>query len=510
MHTVGIGDAPVTIDDLVLVAHGATVTLEPSARGRIAASRAVVDAALASGAAIYGLTTGVGHHKDTRLPDDALVAFQHFLLASHASGVGPDAPTEVVRAAMFVRLVGLARGGSGASPAVPDTLRDLLNARVHPVFAMGGSVGAGDLGQMATVGLVAVGRGLAEVGGERLPGDAAMARAGITPLVLGPKDGLALLSANGLSVGHGALVVDRARRLADTADLAVAVSLEAVRGSAEPTLPAVAAAKPFPGQAVSAARQRAALAGGELLAPGAARSVQDPLSFRVAAQVNGALRDYVEAAGAAVTAELNASGDNPLVDPASGQMIHNGNFHPIVPAIAFDALRIAIAHAGAISERRLSHLWDAFFAHMAAHGPPGPEVAAFAGSGEQGPAELFGMALRYPAAALVAELRQLAAPASLDVPPLDQSIEDHATGAPLAVRRTDAALDLLAGILAVELLLAADILTVTGIGRSHRLGEGVAAALDAVRRALAGAEDRAPAAVHRLIRDRVVAGIARP
>ena len=489
-ETVPIGDTPLTVADVVSVAYGAPVTLAPAARERIRASRAVVDAVLASGAAVYGLTTGVGHLKDTRLPDGELVAFQAFLLGSHAAGVGDPAPDEVVRAAMFTRLAGLARGGAGASPAVADVLRDMLNAGVHPVIETGGSVGAGDLGQMATIGLVAVGGGSARLRGAVLPGAEALAGAGITPLTLAPKDGLALLSANGLSVGRGALVVDRAARIAAAADVATAVSLEAFRGNVSPLQPAVGAAKPYPGQLASARRQLEALAGGDLTAPGAARSVQDPLSFRVAAQVNGALRDYVEAAGRAVETELNSASDNPLVGAESGEMIHNGNFHPMVMAIAFDALRVAIAHAGMLSERRMSHLWDLFFA--AGGIPPAGTV------------ELYGMSLRYSAAALVGDLRHLAGPATLDVPPLDQSIEDHATGAPAAVARTADALDALAGILAIELLLAADIIAVTGV---TGLGEGTGGAVRLVREAVAAAADRSPAAVHRAIRDTVVPAV---
>ena len=494
-ETVPIGDAPLTVADVVRVAHGAPVTLEPAARERIRASRAVVDAVLASGAAVYGLTTGVGHLKDDRLPDDQLVAFQAFLLGSHAAGVGDVAPDEVVRAAMFTRLAGLARGGAGASPAVADVLRDMLNAGVHPVLETGGSVGAGDLGQMATIGLVAIGAGSARLRGSVLPGAEALARAGITPLTLAPKDGLALLSANGLSVGQGALVADRAARLAAAADVATAVSLEAFRGNVSPLLPAVGAAKPYPGQIESARRQLDALAGGDLRTPGAARSVQDPLSFRVAAQVNGALHEYVGAATRAVETELNSASDNPLVGADGGEMIHNGNFHPIVMAIAFDALRVAVAHAGMLSERRMSHLWDVFFAHVGGAGAP---------AGSDGPPELFGMSLRYSAAALVGDLRHLAGPATLDVPPLDQSIEDHATGAPAAVQRTADALDTLAGILAIELLLAADIIAVTGV---TGLGQGTGGAVRLVRAAVAAAADRSPAAVHRAIRDAVVPAV---
>jgi histidine ammonia-lyase len=511
VETIAIGDDPLTVADVVAVAHGAAVTLAPAARERIRAGRAVVDAVLASGAAVYGVTTGVGHQKDDRLPDDELIAFQEFLIGSHATGVGDPAPTAVVRAAMFVRLAGLARGAAGASPAVADTLRDMLNAGVHPVVPLGGSVGAGDLGQMATIGAVALGAGNAELRGAVLPGVEALRRAGITPLRLAPKDGLALMSANGLSVGHGALVADRAARLAAAADVATALSLEAFRGNIDPLQPAVAAAKPFRGQAESARRQLAALDGGGLLAPGAARSVQDPLSFRVAAPVNGALREYVGVATRAVETELNAAGDNPLVDADSGRMLHNGNFHPVVLAIGFDALRVALAHVGLLSERRMSHLWNAFFASgpAAPTGGAGPAPAPDAGSGPapagpDGPPELFGLALRYPAAALVADLRHLAAPATLDVPPLDQDIEDHATGAPLAVRRADEALDLLAGLLAVELLLAADVVSVAGI---RDLGAGTGAAYRLVREAVAGAADRSPASIHRAIRDAVVPAV---
>ena len=246
MTSVTITDAPLSIEDVLAVVNGAQVDLAPAARARIAASRAVVDRALASGEAIYGLTTAVGHERNVRLTDDELRRQQQMLVMTHSGGLGAALPTRLVRAALIVRLNGIARGGSGASEAAADVLAAMLNAGVHPVVAETASVGAGDLGQMAGMAQVAIGMGLAEYGGETLPGGEALRRAGIAPLVLEPKDGLALISANGVSIGHAALVIDRAARIAEAADVSAGLSLEATSGNASICVPAVGRAKPFP------------------------------------------------------------------------------------------------------------------------------------------------------------------------------------------------------------------------------------------------------------------------
>ena len=294
---------------------------------------------------------------------------------------------------------------------------------------------------------------------------------------------MALISANGVSVGHAALVVARAAAVAEAADIAAALSMEATRANTSVLQPAVGRAKPIPGQIAAADHLRLLLAGSPLLAPGGGRSVQDPLSFRVVPQVHGALREYVTAARAAVTAELNAAADNPLVSVPDQALVSNGNFHPVVMTIAHDALRVALAQVGQLSERRMSHLWDAFF-RQPASGPP--TVG-------------YGLQLRYPAAALFPELKQLAAPASLDTPPLDLDVEDHGTSAPLSVRKTDAALGLLEDLLAIELLLARDVLSTAP--EPPMLGAGPAAVLRTVEQAIATA-DPYPDAVHRALRDR--------
>jgi histidine ammonia-lyase len=483
MDTVEIGTAPVPLIDLLRITRGAAVGLTDGARERIASGRRVVDGVLASGRAVYGLTTGVGHARNVRVPDDELVGQQYMIVMTHSGGFGPPLPTEVARAAMAVRLVGLTRGGSGASPAVAESLVALLNAGVHPLLPRTSSVGAGDLGAMALVAQVAIGSGRAEYRGEVLSGGEALARAGIPPLVLQAKDGLALVSANGVSVGQGALVAERAGGLADAAELVAALSMEATRGNPSIALPVVAEGKPFPGLVESCRQLRAALEGSYLMASDAPASVQDPLSFRVVPQVHGAFRDTTAFAAQALETELNAQADNPLVSPSDGTLVSNGNFHPVLLAVAFDALRVAIAHVGQLSDRRLGHLWAAFFEAMSG----GPSF-------EGPPPDLPGMHQRYAAAAAYAELRQLAAPVSLDVGVLDQGVEDHSTAAPLAVRKADEALDLLADILTVELLLAADIL---GLRPAlPALGEGTAALYASVRGAIAGLPDPSPDAAH--------------
>ncbi len=492
MDTVAIDTSPVPLEALLDVARGAPVGLTEGARERIAAGRRVVDGVLASGRAVYGLTTGVGHSRDVRVPDDQLVGQQYMIVMTHSGGIGPHLPTELVRAAMAVRLVGLTRGGSGASPAVAESLVGLLNAGIHPLLPRTSSVGAGDLGAMALIAQVAIGAGRSEYRGETIAGGAALARAGLAPLALQAKDGLAMVSANGVSVGHGAFVAERAGVLADVADAVAALSMEATRGNPSIALPVVADGKPFPGVAESCRRIRAALDGSYLLDTGTPASVQDPLSFRVVPQVHGALRDTTSFARSTVETELNAQADNPLVSPEDGTLVSNGNFHPVLLAVAFDALRVAIAHVGQLCDRRLGHLWQAFFDALT--GGDGAAPPSFDGQ----PPELPGMHLRYAAAAVYAELRQLAGPASLDVGVLDQGVEDHSTAAPLSVRKADEALDLLADVLAVELLLATDVLGMQP--RTPVLGRGTGPLYESARVAAAALDDRSPEAVHRAVR----------
>jgi len=491
--SVFIGADPLRVDDIVRIADGAGVTLTQQAEGRIMASRAVVDEHLGLPEPVYGLNTGLGHMRNERMPEADLLAYQVAIVRLHDGALGRPLETRIVRAAMAVRLAGIARGGSGMTLAAARTLAAMLDAGVHPIVPEHGSVGASDLMSMACIAQVLIGEGAAEYGGERLPGGEAMRRAGIQTPTLQAKEGLGMVSANGVSIGQGALVVARAARVAAAADLVVAATMEALRANPSIIEPAVAAAKPIPGQVDAAAHLRRLLRGSAILEPGAAASVQDALSIRVVPQVHGALRELGRFTHEAVEGELASMDDNPLVVVEEGRLISNGNFHPMLMALAFDALRPALAHVGQLSDRRMNQLWQRLFAS----GVDMVSVMAYA----QQPGN--GFLSRYAAAARAADLRQLAAPATLDIGALDLGVEDHATAAPTTVRRTEEALDALETILLVELLIDRDLFAI--VGRPEPQGVGVAAAMRVIDRvclAAGGAVGRAPMAadVHALLR----------
>jgi histidine ammonia-lyase len=439
-----------SLRELLDVAAGNHIELGADAIAAIKESRAVVDSVLSSGRGVYGLNLGLGHMKDTRLPDAQLRQLQEAMVEGHAGAIGPSLSAPVVRAAMAARVNGMARGGAGVSLACVEAYVAMLNAGVHPVVPSFGSVGASDLSQMAAVAKVAIGRGEAEFKGEVMPGAEALRRAGIAPVRLEPKDGLALMSANAISIGHGAMVVGRSMQILELADLAAVLSLEAMSGNASPFDAEVAAAKGVQGQVRVSDHVRGLIEGSSIHDDDPNRSVQDALSFRVVPQVHGALWEFIELARRSVETELNAMTDNPLVSRKERRMISNGNFHPMLVALAFDALRPALAHPGQLSDRRMNHLWSATFAKSA-----GANRSVWGST-----AGMRGTSLRYSAAAAAAELRQMANPASLDVGALDLGIEDHATGAPIAIDRTDLALIRLQDILAVEMLMARDLLMV--------------------------------------------------
>jgi histidine ammonia-lyase len=273
------------------------------------------------------------------------------------------------------------------------------------------------------------------------------------------------MSANSISVGHGAAVVARAMEVLELADLVAVLSLEAMSGNASPFDAAVAAAKGVEGQVRVSDHVRGLLDGSGILDDDPARSVQDALSFRVVPQVHGATWEFTELARRSIEAELNAMTDNPLVSRREQRMISNGNFHPVMVALAFDALRPALAHAGQLSDRRMNHLWAVSFTKS-----PGANRSVWGST-----PTMRGTSLRYAGAASAAELRQLADPATLDVGALDLEVEDHATGAPMSIARTDMALDRLQDVFAVELLMARDLLTVRG--GETRTGAGATAVM---------------------------------
>jgi histidine ammonia-lyase len=476
-----IGTAGASLEDLERVAvAGATLELDEDVWERVRAGREVVERELVSGRMIYGLTAQLGASRNEPIPQEQMDAYNE-MAASFTFGHGRVLDDHEVRALLFARIAGAARGGSGLSVEAVQTLLAMLNAGIHPIVHEGGSVGASDLSQMAEIVRVALGRGKARFDGETLPGAEAIERAGIERYKPKPKEGIAFVSANAVSIGLGALAVLDAERLARIADAAFALSLEALRGNLSPYQDAVARAKPFPGQIEAAAHVRELLAGSYLEDPNLEGvSVQDPLSFRTMPQVHGALREQIAACRRAVEIELNSMDDNPLVAVELDRILSNGNFHPMVLALTFETLRVAFGHVGIVSERRMKHLYanarellESFFS---------------AGGTTAQPRRPFVIG-SFSAAEILAELKQLAGPVTLGIQPLEMDVEDHATLAPSSVALARKAADRLSMIVSVEALSA--FTAIDWAGEPPRLGAGTRRVFDLVARVLDeyGSED---------------------
>ncbi len=436
------------------------VAVPEAAWERIRRARAVVERAAESDRPVYGLTTGVGAFKRHSVPAGERADFQERMIRTHAVAVGEPLPTGQVRATIAARINGLAVGYSSAGPAVAEGLLALLNARVHPIVPSLGSLGASDLGQNAAIALVLLGLGEAEYQGKRLPGGEALRAAGLRPLSLGPGEALALISANSVTLGVGALALAEARRLAQVFSYSAALSFDAFGANVTVLDPAAARARPGGGHANAVALLRERLAGSTLWEEGSARFLQDPLSFRCAAHVQGALEHTLNGVISTLETDLNSSGDNPLVLADEDRVFSSANFDATLLAISFDALRLAWLHVGLTSDRRIEKLISPAFSGL----PGGLAHSEGADGGV--------MIATYTAAALAAELRNLAQPASLGIAPVAEGVEDHAGLAPVCLRRTLEMHETLARIAAIEMIIAAEAVDrrrVTGLGAGAAL-----------------------------------------
>jgi histidine ammonia-lyase len=432
-----------TPDDVVAVARNdASVELSAAARATMERTAAVVAELAASDQPAYGISTGFGSLANVRIPAAHREELQRALIRSHAAGMGPPVEREVVRAMMLLRARTLAMGYSGARPIVAETILALLNAGITPLVREHGSLGAsGDLAPLAHCALTLLGEG--EVEGS-VPTAQALQAAGIEPLTLGAKEGLALINGTDGSLAMLLLAIDDLRRLLDTADLTAAMSVEALLGTDRAFAQDLVALRPQPGQATSAANIHKLLEGSEIVASHRYDDprVQDAYSLRCAPQVAGAARDTLAHAERVAAAELTSAIDNPMVMP-DGRVESCGNFHGAPVGFVCDFLAIAAAEVGAIAERRTDRLLDA----TRSHGLP-PFLAPDAGvnSGL--------MIAQYTQAAMVAENRRLAAPASVDSLPTSAMQEDHVSMSWGAARKLRTVVANLARILAVELVCA--------------------------------------------------------
>jgi histidine ammonia-lyase len=445
---------------------GAEVAISPEARARMEASAAVVARAAEAGIPVYGVTTGLGHRVVDRLDGHTAAAFSLQTVRGRAMAVGEPLPAELSRAAMAVRCNGLCGGGSGATVAIADGLVALLNAGVHPCIPSIGSVGASDLCMLAHVGLTLIGEGEAEFDGQGMSSADALARAGLAPVRLGPKDGLAICSSSSVSAAVAALALVDATACLEAMQVAAALTMEGFRANLSPLDPRVVAARPAPGQAWAAAGLRALLSGGALTEPGAARRVQDPLSLRCVSQIHGSLYVALGLLSAAVEPELGGAADNPLVLTDDEEIISTGNFHVPALAMALDATAIALSQVASVSSERQARLKTERLGGL----PSGLSPTGRISSGLN--------PLSKTAQALSIEIRHLAAPLSI-TPVIDaDSVEDDSTGATHAALRVREQIERLRLLAAVELIVAAQAVDLVA---PSSLGAGTAIAFAAVR-----------------------------
>ncbi len=449
MERIAVGVGPVTEAELVAVArHGAGVELAPDAQAAMAASRGVVEGLAGDVAPHYGISTGFGALATKHIALEQRAQLQRSLIRSHAAGSGPEVEREVVRAMMLLRLSTLATGRTGVRPVTAAALAALLDSGITPVVHEYGSLGcSGDLAPLAHVALALMGEGtVRDAAGAAHPAAEALARAGLEPVVLTEKEGLALINGTDGMLGQLLLACTDLDLLLRTADLTAAMSVEAMLGTAAVFAADLQALRPQPGQAVAAANMRALLSDSPIVASHAGPDcvyVQDAYSMRCAPQVAGAARDTLAHARQVAGYELASAVDNPVVT-LDGRVESNGNFHGAPVAYVLDFLAIPAADVASMSERRTDRMLDV----SRSRGLP-PFLAADPGvdSGH--------MIAQYTQAALVSELKRLAVPASVDSIPSSAMQEDHVSLGWSAARKLRRSVDALARVLAIELLTAA-------------------------------------------------------
>ena len=435
-----------TLSDVERVArHGEAVGLDPAARPKVEASRQVIEAALAAERPIYGVSTGFGPLSDVFVGAADREALQRNLLRSHAIGIGDPISEVETRATILLRANVLAKGYSGVRPEIIDLLCELLNRGIHPIIPERGSVGAsGDLAPLAHLALVLIGEGEARYRGERVSGAEVLRRAGLAPITLKAKEGIALINGTCGMTGIGALAINRAERLVKLADIAGAMTLEALRGSQVPFDERLQAVRPHPGQAASAGNLRRLLQDSEVMVSHKdCGKIQDSYTLRCIPQVHGAVRETLGFAQSTLTRELNSATDNPLVFAESGDILPGGNFHGHPVGLALDFTATALAGLCGMAERRIERLVNPQLSEL----PPFLVKASGLHSGF--------MVAQISAASLVSEAKILASPATVDSIPTSGSKEDFVSMGWLAAIKAAQIVDRLATILALEFLCAA-------------------------------------------------------
>lgn len=461
-----------TIEQVIAVSRqGETAAIAPDARERINAARAYVDRKLADKAVVYGLTTGFGKFSTVFVPEEETAELQRNLIISHACGMGEPLDTRVVRAAMLLRLNALARGNSGIRLSTMETLLQMLNRGVHPIIPEKGSLGAsGDLAPLSHMVLVMLGEGEAEYQGRVMPGREAMAAAGIDTIQLAAKEGLALINGTQIMTAIACQAVYDARDLAKTADIAAAMTCQALHGIRKAFDPKVHALRGQPGQITAAENLRRLLEGSGLSFDLNPDKVQDAYAIRCTPQIHGASRDAIGYVWGVVSREINAVTDNPLIFPAEDEAISGGNFHGQPVALAMDFLGIALAEYANVSERRLERLVN-----------PALSEGLPAFLTRHGGVHSGFMIAQYAAASMVSESKIYAHPASVDSIPSSANQEDHVSMGTTAARKALMILDNSQKVLGIELFAGAQALWLRG---EDGLSPATRAVYDRIRQAI--------------------------
>ncbi len=472
---------------------GEAVDLAPAARARMHASRKVVEDHVAAGDVVYGVTTGFGKFAQIAIPVDKRAELQRNLVRSHAAGVGKPLDIETVRAMMLLRANALAVGASGVRPELVDTLILMLNKQVHPIVPEVGSLGAsGDLAPLAHLALVLIGEGEAEYRCARMDGGKALQAAGIQPLELLAKEGLALLNGTQAMGAMACLLRADSGPLCTLADFCGALSIDATLSSRGPCDEGIHQLRPYPGALTSAKNVRTLLEGSEILASHAhCARVQDPYSLRCLPQVHGSARDALRHFDEMLAIEINAATDNPLV-LADGRVVSGGNFHGQPIAIRLDYLSLALHELGSISERRVDWIMNPNLTDLPAFLAPTEGLH----SGY--------MIAQYTAAALVSDNKRLCGPWSADSIPVSGNQEDHCSMGLHAARHTREVLENVRTILSIEILCAAQAIHL----RNKPSGKGLQPALDLLRKHLPPLDaDRVVAKDIEIVRGLVGSGV---
>jgi histidine ammonia-lyase len=452
-----VGESRLTVADVAWAAAAPLrIRMTAGTKARMEAARAVVDDHLGSETTVYGLNTGLGANVGYRIAKDAIPAFQEQLVRGRVVGVGDPLPPETCRAALFCRTVALAQGGAGVSPHVHALMRAMLERDVTPAIPSRGSIGAGDLGVLASIAAVMIGRGSAVYAGRLMPGGDALAEAGLGPVALGAKDGLAVANASAVTAATAALALDAVRKVLSVHVATAAFACDGYAANPRIFDARLAAARPARGQQSAAALYRRALDGSSLHAADGARQVQDALCFRTLAQVTGTALAAVDDARDAVEIELNSAADNPLVLIEAQRIYSSANFHTPAIALAFDALAIAMTYVAAASAYRSIKLMTARLSGLPNYlTPTGGPSAGF-------------VPMQKTISALHAEIRSKAYPASLDGIPVSDDVEDLAPQTPLTIRKFEDQLALVRWLISIEALVAAQAWDLRQASGAHR------------------------------------------